>query len=44
MIAERRNTYEDDSNDEEEGKDENNMMEKINNLAEILKNRKSIII
>jgi hypothetical protein len=39
VIEERMNTYEDDSNDEDEGKEtnyDNNMMEKINNLTEIL--------
>ena len=44
VIAERKKNYDDDSNKEEEEKDTNydiNMMEKINNLADVLKNRKS---
>ena len=44
VLAERRNTYDDDSNNEEEEKEPTygtDMIDKINNLAEILKNRKS---
>ncbi len=44
VLAERRNTYDDDSNNEEEEKELTygaDMMDKINNLAEILKNRKT---
>lgn len=44
VLAERRNTYDDDSNNEEEEKEPTygtDMLDKINNLAEILKNRKS---